>query len=196
MSIRSSKKSKQGTVTELNTSKATALVKALSQLLQASGVSKSERKALYAKSHHVSDALIQSVANLAAENGGNILGVSFDVEEARAVLAYASDCKAVIHGTRSFAQRLKDSVLQRREATAAHANVVYGVLSRLVRAPEGKHLVQSFEQMQAHATPRRARRTAKSGASNATSKPAAQATGASTEPTPAPTTPTVVTVSH
>ena len=179
--MKKSKKSKSETVAELDTSKAAALVKELSKLLQAPGLNKAERKAVYASSHHVSDVLIQSVANLAAENGGNILGVGFDVEEARAVLAYASDAKAVIDTTRAFAQRLKDDVLERRQAIAEHANVVYGVLSRLVRTPEGKHLVQAYEQMHAHVA-RRARRTAKSGAS-ATSQPTANAAGASTEAT-------------
>jgi len=170
------KKSKGDAAAKLDTSKATALVKSLAQLLDAPGLSKAERQQVYAVSHHVSDALIQSVANLAAENGGSILGMGFDVEEARAVLAYASECKAVIDGARAFAQRVKDDVLARRQTIAEHANVVYQALGRLVRTPEGKHLVQSYEQMHAVVTRKRtrAKRTGTAAAKPAAASPSTQ----------------------
>lgn len=176
-------KKKSDAVAKLDTGKATALVKTLAQLPGARGLSKAERKGVYAISHNVSDALIQSVANLAADNGGSILGMGFDVEEARRVLAYASECKAVVDGARAFAQRVKDDVLQRRQAIAEHANVVYQALGRLVRTPEGKHLVHAFEQMHAEVArkrPRRAKRTSRPAAN------AAAATAPVTAPSPQP----------
>ena len=106
------------------------------------------------------DALIEGVAALAAEHGGQILGLTFPSDLARETVAYAAAVAPLINALRDLALQLENDTLRRREPIAKQALAAYNVIRTVKDTPQGRALLNQYSMLRATRRTTRPRRSA------------------------------------
>ena len=106
------------------------------------------------------DALIEGVAAIAAEHGGQILGLTFPSDLARETVAYAAAVAPLINALRDLALQLENDTLRRREPIAKQALAAYNVIRSVKDTPQGRALLNQYSMLRATRRASRPRRVA------------------------------------
>ena len=86
----------------------------------------------------VPDAFLEAMASLVSRNGGSLMGLSFDADAARELLAYGTAAKPFIDMARDVAHQVDEDIVRKRAALADHAISILRALEALAETPEGK----------------------------------------------------------
>ena len=114
---------------------------------------------------HAPDALVEGIASLASEHDGVLIGVPFDADAAREVIAYGAAARPLVRALRELATRLEDSVLVKRAEIVTQALAAYRAIGAVKGTPQGEPFAKELEDLRAiHRTWRPKSRKAKAAA--------------------------------
>jgi hypothetical protein len=169
-----------------------ATLNGLAGQVQSPVLSKADRNRLRSRSERVPDQLIEMISDLAEQNGGQILGMSFDAAAARTTLTQTSATRTQISTAKQLTQKMEDDMIQQRTAVADPTFAIFTALRRLVNTKSGNSLAPAYEQMKTIVkdrprTPRK-KKTATTATATAPAPPTTQASATATA-TPQPSAP-------
>jgi len=166
-----------------------ATLNGLAGQVQSPVLSKADRNRLRSRSERVPDQLIEMISDLAEQNGGQILGMSFDAAAARTTLTQTSATRTQISTAKQLTQKMEDDMIQQRTAVADPTFAIFTALRRLVNTKSGNSLAPAYEQMKTIVKDRpRTPRKKKTATTATATAPASQASATATA-TPQPSAP-------
>jgi hypothetical protein len=133
--------------TKMSAGAVASTLASIADQITSSVLSRGDRRKVRARNERAPDELLELLCHLAEQNGGQLLGMSFDPVQARATLAETSAARTQIGVTRQLLQRMEDDMIQQRATVADRGFAIFMALRRLVMTTEGNSLSPAYEQM-------------------------------------------------
>jgi hypothetical protein len=116
-----------------------------------------ERRRIADQARKLSSALIAGVSQIAAKEGGKVMGIAIDSALADATMAYCTAGEPVVAALRSFADDLETDLLAKRAVVGDPASAVYNAIRVAKRTAEGKALLSQLDELKALRPTKRAK---------------------------------------
>ena len=94
------------------------------------------RRVTYLRSKRHTATVLESIATLASQHGGKVVGVEVDPNDIRETLAYAAAMEPLAVACEQLARRIRDHVLQKRALSAVRVSAALAALESMGRLDE------------------------------------------------------------